>query len=123
MPTIDEEQQLQIEPDEHAPALARRFVRSRSSLWIDDDRAAVAELLASELVTNATLHAHTAMTVIVRRLAGLDRIRVDVIDGSLEFPFARTTAKPGWGLQIVQSCATRWGCDLRADGKAVWFEI
>ena len=29
----------------------------------------------------------------------------------------------GRGILLVESFATRWGVDLRADGKTVWIEL
>lgn len=85
---------------------------------------ATAVLLASELVTNAIVHAGTPIDL--RVVATRDEIRIEVTDGTHALP---RVYKPspvrvgGRGLQMVQRCATRWGVDQRRDGKVVWAEI
>ena len=87
----------------------------------------VGGLLLTELTTNAVVHARTMFVVTtVLRSAGL-RVRVD--DRSFQQP--RLLASPaypsevvgGWGLQLVDQLATRWGHEPRPDGKSVWFEL
>ena len=84
----------------------------------------VSELVVSELVTNAVVHAGTP--VILRITAVSDGIRVEVEDGSLHLPIRRTwadTAGTGRGLRIVDEQADRWDTVLTKVGKVVWFEI
>lgn len=85
----------------------------------------VAELLVSELVANAVLHARTE--IYLRVDADRTRVRVEVVDGSRapvrlrEFSEQATT---GRGLALVEALAARWGSEVVADnGKSVWFEL
>jgi anti-sigma regulatory factor (Ser/Thr protein kinase) len=84
------------------------------------------ELLVSELVTNAVLHAQSTIVVDVERID--DVLRVGVRDSSSELPVRRSlepTAESGRGLNIVHTLALRWGVDFdgQSSGKRVWFEI
>jgi Histidine kinase-like ATPase domain len=83
------------------------------------------ELLLTELITNAIIHARTEIEVRVKaRGAG---VRVEVIDGNPTMPVAGTLAPAalsGRGLTLVQSMSTRWGAHHNAaGGKTVWFEV
>jgi anti-sigma regulatory factor (Ser/Thr protein kinase) len=91
---------------------------------VPSDTSEVAQLLVSELVTNAVLHAGTYIVVEVR----VDdvRVRVAVKDLSAAFPQPRVAADDasgGRGLQLVEALSSSWGWDLTAGGKSVWFEL
>jgi anti-sigma regulatory factor (Ser/Thr protein kinase) len=82
------------------------------------------ELLATEVATNAILHAESTMTVIVRYLGPV--VRVEVGDGSRELPVPAMPGPrdlSGRGLQLVRSLASDWGVKLTRTGKRVWFEV
>ena len=85
----------------------------------------VAELLVSELVTNAVLHARSEIRLRVQ--ADGFRIRVEVHDNS-PAPVHRRhygqESTTGRGLALVDALAARWGSDLiHGNGKSVWFEL
>lgn len=78
-------------------------------------------LVASELCTNAVLHARTAFTVSVERRA--DLLLLEVIDGDETSPaFVAHGALDvnGRGLQIVDTLSSSWGVWPRQVGKSVW---
>jgi anti-sigma regulatory factor (Ser/Thr protein kinase) len=84
-----------------------------------------ATLLVSELVTNAILHARTAIEVVVAATA--DGVYVGVNDRSPQLP-ARSgygrQATTGRGLALVDMVASRHGTETHDDGsKTVWFEL
>lgn len=105
-------------------ARARQLVtdalrRSRCEALAD-----VAELLVSELVTNAILHARTDVTVRVD--VDTARLRVEVRDETLVEPQLRRyreDATTGRGMFLVETLASRWGSQAHQGGKAVWFEL
>ena len=109
-----------------AASRARHFTRDVlarldvPSAVIDD-----AELLVSELVTNAVLHARSASRIDVARENG--RVRVAVGDDSAEPPQLRNNGSDsvtGRGLHLVERLACSWGVDRSDDtGKVVWFEL
>ncbi|WP_435746103.1 ATP-binding protein [Nocardioides sp. SYSU DS0663] len=83
-----------------------------------------AELAVSELVTNAVVHAGTA--VVLRIHTSGRALRVEVGDGSPHLPVRRrfaTTSGTGRGLHLVDECVDRWDVEVEDDGKVVWFEI
>jgi anti-sigma regulatory factor (Ser/Thr protein kinase) len=92
--------------------------------WGFDEASPDAELLVSELVTNAVLHARSATRVTIER--DDTRVRISVCDDSPARPRLRDygpDAVTGRGLVIVDRLARRWGVDPSDAGKCVWFEI
>ncbi len=84
----------------------------------------LAQMLVSELVTNAVLHARTEFTVAVRRIG--ERVRITVTDGSRSLPQQRrygSDSTTGRGLRLVASLSADWGVDPDSGGKSVWFEV
>ncbi len=85
-----------------------------------------AELIVSELATNALLHAPVTGSIeleIVRRAHG---VRVSLADGSSVRPTIRerSSDRPsGRGMQIVATLATAWGAEDHQGGKRVWVDL
>lgn len=112
-----------------ARACLREYTRTRQ---LGDELATTAQLLLSELVTNAYRHARPLPDgrITVRcALSPTRTLRVDVTDGyAVELPYPRPTFPTdisGRGLILVASLADTWGIDLLPDttGKTVWFEL
>ncbi|WP_369243617.1 ATP-binding protein [Streptomyces sp. R41] len=102
---------------------ARRAVRRTLDNWALDHLADTAELLVSELVGNALLHAcgPVSLTVVRRQV-----ICCQVRDGSRELPYLRSAQADdefGRGLHLVDLMASSWGAEPTARGKEVWFEL
>lgn len=116
--------ELTLPPKSTSPARARRFVDDTLTAWgVEGGEDAV--LLASELVTNALLHARTSMTV---RLAEQDdeSIRLSVTDGSTQALQERhfsIESGTGRGLRLLTSLASEWGVEWHEGGKTVWSRI
>ena len=109
-----------------SPRAARRFLSGVLRSWRMPERAGGdAELLLSELATNAVLHARSGFTVIVRYDGGC--LRVEVGDGSRAEPRRSVDSPPdalgGRGLVLLDTIASRWGMLPTARGKRVWFEV
>ncbi|MCJ1677233.1 ATP-binding protein [Streptomyces sp. APSN-46.1] len=131
MPQSDEIYWL-IPRSRRAPGRARTLVREQLTSWeVNEDQADTAELLLSELVTNAVRHARAPQgRDIGVRLARYDGVlRVEVADAG---PAVKLTPQVvadwderGRGLAIVAALAERWGCCPRRHGigKAVWAEV
>jgi anti-sigma regulatory factor (Ser/Thr protein kinase) len=104
---------------------ARSFVRSAIEPLVPGEAADTVELLTSEVVTNALLHARTAPRVTVAGREGA--VRVAVEDGDPTWPVRRTVppyAVSGRGIGLVDELASAWGVEaLPSAGKRVWFEV
>lgn len=103
---------------------ARHWFRDALSGW-DQDRAAEAESLFSEVATNAVRHGRGQVTITVRLAS--EAVRCDVRDQSWRAP-GRTCGhdldlEDGRGIAIVTALAHAWGVRRRLRGKTVWFEI
>jgi anti-sigma regulatory factor (Ser/Thr protein kinase) len=86
--------------------------------------AETAQLLVSEVVTNAVLHATGHVRVEVSCLGG--RLRVRVGDDSSALPERRNHAEDattGRGLVLIEALSSAWGVEVDGDGKTVWFEL
>jgi anti-sigma regulatory factor (Ser/Thr protein kinase) len=85
----------------------------------------VAELLTSELVTNALIH--TDHGAVVTATVGEAGLRVEVRDfvAALPTPHAPSAddGTHGRGLLLVEALADAWGVHEHGMGKAVWFEL
>jgi len=115
---------LELPPDHAASARARRFVGETMRKWGHEKAIPDVELLVSELVTNAVLHARSASTVTIERSG--TTMRVSVSDTSATRPRLRDygpDAVTGRGLLLVDRIAKRWGVDPSPNGKTVWFEV
>jgi anti-sigma regulatory factor (Ser/Thr protein kinase) len=108
-----------------APSQARAFVREVLCAWghrgviIDD-----AQLLISELTTNAVVHAGSPFRIIARPLSF--GVRLSVHDASPVSPGLRDGvrgADSGHGLHLVATLSDSWGVEPDAPGKAVWAEL
>ncbi|MFK0173336.1 ATP-binding protein [Streptomyces sp. NPDC090306] len=107
-----------------AVAGARRALRDFLRHRVASPVLETAELLTSELVTNALVHtehdAVLAVTLTARKL------RVEVRDFAAHRPSLRGPADDGThgrGLILVQALADAWGVSAHAVGKSVWYEL
>lgn len=103
---------------------ARRTVREQLHEAGRADLVEAAELVVTEIVTNALVHAGTAIGLDSR--LHHDGLRVEVSDGSPALPQVRhhgDLAGTGRGLRLVSSTTDRWGVERHERGKTVWFEL
>ena len=112
-------------PDTSSARHARRFVDEVLSRWRCDDLLDDVQLLVSELVTNAVVHAGSDVEIAVRLLS--DVVRIEVVDRSpttdLRPRDPRADAESGRGLLLVETLASAWGVEPLDHGKSVWFEV
>ncbi|MGW7427604.1 ATP-binding SpoIIE family protein phosphatase [Streptomyces sp. NPDC054813] len=104
-------------------ARARDLVSSRLAAWDLGDLAFSAELVVSELVTNAIRYGSVPVQL---RLIREDTLTCEVSDGSNTAPHlrrARMFDEGGRGLFIVAQLAKHWGTRQRSDGKTIWAEL
>jgi hypothetical protein len=98
--------------------VTRRLIEHRLLYLVDPVR-----LVASELATNALVHAQTAFTVTLE--ASEQTVLLTVRDDSAALPYRRATQgamdPSGRGLAIVANFSRDWGTDVDGSGsKAVW---
>ena len=118
------EQSWELEPAALSARAAREHVRALLDAagrldWLD-----AAELAVSEIVTNAVLHAHTAMRVCAR--IDDDGLLVEVHDLNPALPSQRsydTHATTGRGMELVAAVTTAHGVQASSSGKVVWFRL
>jgi anti-sigma regulatory factor (Ser/Thr protein kinase) len=116
------EARLSLTPDPDQVGVARRFVRRALTRWDGEHDHEDAVLLTDELVTNAVVHAHSPIVLVVRYDPPF--VRLEVRDGSdrLPEPLASAPTEPnGRGLHLVAELAADWGVRaIAGDGKVVW---
>ncbi|MFG2850831.1 SpoIIE family protein phosphatase [Streptomyces mirabilis] len=102
---------------------AREYARTQLTAWDLEPLVDTAELLVSELVTNALRYGEGE----IRLRLLLDRTLVcEVWDAGLVQPRrrrARDTDEGGRGLQLVGLLSASWGSRRTPRGKTVWFEL
>ncbi|MFI0963378.1 ATP-binding protein [Streptomyces sp. NPDC021080] len=109
-------------------ARARRLSRSRLSGWaVCEDDCDTAELVVSELVTNAIVHAAGRRVVCELQDAG-DLVRIAVCDegcapGEPHPSPRRPDEEHGRGLLLVAAVSRAWGAQDTGPGLLVWAEI
>ncbi|MFF3322171.1 SpoIIE family protein phosphatase, partial [Streptomyces sp. NPDC002889] len=103
---------------------ARVFLTKALSAWNCDGLADDAQLLVSEVVTNAIRHGQGPVRLHVRRDSS--EVTVEVSDHSHHPPQPRLAAdddESGRGLILVDTLAGDWGTRPTDDGKTTWFTL
>jgi len=116
--------EVKLPPHPTSVGSARRFVVERLAALGVPDPGSGAELVVSELVTNAVVHAGTEITLRVR--PDPHGARVEVVDGSTTVPglrVANSRSHSGRGLMLVEHFAREWGVERTPAGKVVWFVV
>ena len=119
--------ELELARDHDSPAIARRALTDVSD-HVPPRRLEDAQLLVSELVTNAIRHADLEATAVITLVVAMDerRLRVEVCDPGPGFELSEPDPDPtrpsGWGLYLVRELADRWGVE-RGGITLVWFEL
>lgn len=114
--------ELPAEPT--AAARARHLTETTLTGWGLEELAFTAELVVSELVTNAYRYGGGAPVTL--RLIRDRSLICEVSDSSSTAPHlrrARTTDEGGRGLFLVAQLTERWGARYTRDGKTVWTEF
>ncbi|GAA0671350.1 SpoIIE family protein phosphatase [Kitasatospora atroaurantiaca] len=114
---------LPLSGDGPLPSLARRFTRAKLREWGLSALSDFAELMVSELVTNALLHAEAPRRL---RLFRDRTLTVEVADSGGQAPRVRSSAEEdegGRGMHLVSELAHRWGTRPTKEGKVVWAEL
>lgn len=114
-----------LEPVASSAGEARRLVREALAEVEESGAAYAAELAVSELVTNAILHAATAVDLSIEITPS--SVTVSMRDWHPRLPTQRhwgETATTGRGLGLVASLSDEYGVDPKSpSGKSVWFRL
>ncbi|MEW1700738.1 ATP-binding protein [Streptomyces sp. NPDC091278] len=111
------------ETDALQPGRARRILRATLRYWRCAHVSDTAELLLTELVTNAFQHGD-GPSVAVRIHLSTGYLTVAVTDGSAAVPTPRQAGfgdESGRGLFLVDALSTSWG--VSPDGDMTWFSL
>ncbi|MFH8489335.1 ATP-binding SpoIIE family protein phosphatase [Streptomyces longisporoflavus] len=114
---------LALDPSE--VSRARDLVRGQLITWSREDRSETAELLVSELVTNAVRHSR-GRRVELRLVRSGATLICEVEDDDHTLPTLLSAGPDdefGRGLRIVSVLAKEWGTSRTSTGKTVWFEL
>ncbi|GAA1945569.1 SpoIIE family protein phosphatase [Kitasatospora viridis] len=114
---------LSLRGDRALVGHARRFTRRVLAGWGLDALADQAELLTSELITNALVHAGAPTQL---RLFRHQVLTIEVSDVDGQAPKLRRPLEDdegGRGMHLVNELAHRWGSRGTKEGKVVWFEL
>ncbi|MBT2451912.1 SpoIIE family protein phosphatase [Streptomyces sp. ISL-43] len=110
-------------PDPADVSRVRRAGAAQLAAWGLEDISFTAELILSELITNAIRYGTAPIRVRLLR----DRALIcEVSDGSSTSPhlrYAATTDEGGRGLFLVAQYAERWGTRYTDRGKVIWAEL
>lgn len=112
-----------LSPRPTTPRLVRRLVRQTLGEWAMPGCADVAELLASELATNAIRHTSQSISL---RLMRTDVLLCEVSDDDHHLPALQAASEldeSGRGMHLVSRLSRHWGANWTRDGKVVWFEL
>ena len=133
-------ERLRLAPQVESVPIARHFLRLQLEEWGLQAASETVELAASELVTNAVLHARTTFDLTVQALehagaATPAAVTVSVKDGGGPFPgrvrsFVESGPQmPDWesdggrGFALVAAVSDDWGLVLDGAGTTAWFRV
>ena len=112
-----------LAPKLTAARRARSLIRRPLRQWGLAELIPTAELVVSELVTNAVRYAQSKISL---RLVLEGGLFCEVLDDSAAPPRVRQADEDderGRGLQVVSQIAQRWGTRRTGTGKVVWCEL
>lgn len=113
-----------LPPEVASARRARALVTEELLRWGEGDLVETATLCVSEIVTNALLHAGTAVQLDIELHPST--VRVEVRDGGAAPPErveADVESVHGRGVAIVELLSDAWGVEPSDTGKCVWFEL
>ena len=117
-------QQIDVAGGAESVPGGRHFVASVLAEAVDPLVVEAAELVVTELLTNALLHGLPPVRLVVR--SDGDLVRLEVHDASPALPVRPRGAEDGMtgrGLALVQALSRAWGTVPEEAGKAVWAEV
>jgi anti-sigma regulatory factor (Ser/Thr protein kinase) len=117
---------VDVPADRYGPRAARQVVVALLDVWDLRELAADAELVVSELVTNAYRHAPGTDRFELEVIGRADGVWISLVDGSPTRPVVHELSRDrvtGRGMALVAALADRWGADDLAGGKRIWADL
>jgi anti-sigma regulatory factor (Ser/Thr protein kinase) len=114
-----------IDPEPEGPARARRIIAEELSSRVSDRVVDEVKLMVSELVTNGIVHgAAEEEAPVMLDLCVNGNVHCRVVNQGPGFAASTQMDSPGggWGLQVVEQLADRWGLQCSPHRTEVWFE-
>jgi anti-sigma regulatory factor (Ser/Thr protein kinase) len=112
-----------IEPRPEGPAKARQIIAEELATLVPAPVLDDVKLMVSELVTNGIVHGSSDRNApVMLDLLVNGTIRCRVLDQGQGFARAGREPSWGWGLQVVEQLADRWGLHSSPQQTEVWFE-
>lgn len=118
--------EMDARADSLAPRQARVFVATAMKAWGLADLVERAELLTSEVVTNAIVHAHGPVHLVVeaRSASVVVEVKEDTAPAQVVVEGEEVAeADHGRGMALVDALSDRWGWWEVDGGKVVWFAL
>lgn len=116
---------VQLPPTARSAARGRHLMVDALRQWHLDGLIDAAALLSSEIITNAVLHARTAITVAIERIED-GCVQIEVSDGSTISPQRRQPtleSTNGRGVHLLDRLAASWSVRTTPQGKTVQFTL
>lgn len=114
----------ELAPDVRAPQQAREIVLGATA---DLPKAVQNDLvlLVSELVSNSVVHVESKPNDMIGLLLAQEQdvLHVEVSDRSARIAHRRPAGAGGYGLNLVDKLASRWGAELRNGRNVTWFDV
>ena len=112
-----------IDPQPEGPAQARQIIAEELSSRVPPGVLDDIKLMVSELVTNGIVHGSAEQDApVMLDLVVNGDIHCRVLDHGPGFATRRRKTSSGWGLQVVEQLADRWGMQRSPQQTEVWFE-
>ncbi|MFP5319449.1 MAG: ATP-binding protein [Acidimicrobiia bacterium] len=116
---------VRFAPELRSAVEARRFVEDElRAAGAGEDTLMHAQVVATELVTNAARHAHSPVDLTITPRNG--RVRIEARDDSPAPPRPPVVDTPTRhrGVHLIEDLSQGWGVDVESDrGKVVWCEL
>lgn len=125
MPCTMSPRHVVLPADVTAPGIARAFLAEACCGSHEAEVVEEAQLLVSELVTNAIRYGAPPIELQVR-CAGEDQLQIWVRDSEPSIPQPvepGPDAEGGRGLLLVDLVSEEWGHEGDGEGKAIWFTL